>query len=153
MQKVTGVKKPRKGSYPPEQWTALVEQINRTLLKWNKEHGAKNVFRYQNGQVNCRMPHTLTLTCTTAARPYFSAGFGCFEFLKYWMTCVLVVLWMPLIHGFCRLVDLRNLFRAPRAIAISAQVDLETAETPETRETPNTEVKAPLRSRDSFDTA
>ena len=50
---------------------------------------------------------------------------------------------MPLIHGFCRLVDLRNLFRAPRAIAISAQVDLETAETPETRETPNTEVKAP----------
>lgn len=76
MQKVTGVKKPRKGSYPPDQWTALVEQINRTLRKWSKEHGAKNVFRYQNGQVSCRIPRVLTLTCKDAARPYFSAGFG-----------------------------------------------------------------------------
>ncbi len=43
-------------------------------------------------------------------------------------------------------MDLRNLFRAPRAVAISAQVEPETPETPETT---NTEIKAPLRSWDS----
>ena len=45
-------------------------------------------------------------------------------------------------------MDLRNLFRAPRAVAISAQVELETPETPETT---NTEIKAPLRSWDCLD--
>lgn len=60
MQQVTG-EAPELGCYPGEDWMNLVQEINKTLRKWNGSLGAKDVFKYQNGQLKCRMPQTLSL--------------------------------------------------------------------------------------------
>ncbi|CAE7228950.1 unnamed protein product [Symbiodinium natans] len=52
VQRTTGEKMPRQGTYPASVWQQLCQQVNARLRAWNPEDGSKAVFKYQNGCIN-----------------------------------------------------------------------------------------------------